>query len=275
MIAKSIVSMALIAVTSALTSAEAPLAQSTSTEQTPRPQPISEGFGQGAYRPQPGITDPVPIKKVEPQYPSDAMRARIQGAVQLEVVILADGTVGPVRVVRSLPYGLTDEAIKAARQWQFRPGAESGKPVAVLATISLEFRLHGDYADGSTRIWIPDEEFLSGVALLGQPNVTMPVLERAVDPKYTSAAVSARITGTVVVDMVVAPDGSVMRTRIARPIEQADGTKGSVSEVRRWFAGSLNAAAIEAAVQWRFKPGLVNGQPANVLVTMTMEFRLH
>jgi protein TonB len=88
----------------------------------------------------------------------------------------------------------------------------------------------------------------------------MPVLERSVEPKYTAEAMRAKIAGTMTVDMVVGPDGSVMRSRIARTIDPPEG---------------LDWMALQAASQWRFKPGLVNGQPANVLVTVTMEFRLH
>lgn len=240
----------------------------TAAAQAPPPQPIAQGFGEGAYRPQPGITNPIALKQVEPKYTSEAMRAKIQGEVELNVVIRADGTIGDVRVAKSLDrtFGLDEEAIKAAKQWLFRPGMLDGKSVPVLVTLILEFRHGGPVPQDPaapkppTRTWIPDEEFLNGVARLGQPNVTMPVLERAVEPKYTSEAMRAKLMGTVTVDMVVAPDGSVLRTRIARSLDPALG---------------LDRTALDAASQWRFKPGLVNGQPANVLVTVTMEFRLH
>ena len=214
------------------------------------------------------------MKTVEGKYPSEAMRAKIQGGVLLEVVVQADGTVGDVRVVRSLDKALDESAIKAVKQWLFRPALLNGKPVPVVVRVSHEFRLHGS-SEPIRRTWIPDDEFLWGVSWLGQPGVTMPVLERSVEPKYTAAALSAKITGTVTVDMVVGQDGSVFRARIARGIDQVDGTKRPVPEARRWFSAGLDLAALEAASEWRFKPGLVNGQPANVLVTVTMEFRLH
>ena len=61
----------------------------------------------------------------------------------LEAVVLPGGTVGEVRVIRSLDkkYGLDDEAVKAAKQWQFEPGRKDGKPVAVLVTIELTFTM--------------------------------------------------------------------------------------------------------------------------------------
>jgi TonB family protein len=56
---------------------------------------------------------------------------------------MPDGTVGRVAVVRSLDstFGLDQEAIKAAKQWRFRPGTRLGEPVSVLITIELAFTL--------------------------------------------------------------------------------------------------------------------------------------
>lgn len=101
------------------------------------------GVGGGAFRPGNGVQLPQPIQEVKPQYTADAMRAKVQGTVLLECVVLPDGTVGPVEVVRSLDstFGLDQEAIKAAKKWRFKPGTRFGEPVAVLVTIELTFTL--------------------------------------------------------------------------------------------------------------------------------------
>ena len=101
------------------------------------------GTGGGAYRPGNGVNLPQPLREVKPQYTADAMRAKVQGTVLLECVVLPDGSVGSVEIVRSLDstFGLDQEAIKAAKQWRFRPGTRFGEPVAVLVTIELTFTL--------------------------------------------------------------------------------------------------------------------------------------
>jgi len=101
------------------------------------------GTGGGVYRPGSGIVNPRLVREVKPQYTADAMRAKIQGTVLLECVVLPDGTVGRVDVVKSLDptFGLDAEAIKAAKQWRFVPGTRFGEPVAVLVTIELTFTL--------------------------------------------------------------------------------------------------------------------------------------
>ena len=82
------------------------------------------GTGGGTYRPGNGVTIPQLVREVKPAYTADAMRAKVQGTVWLECVVMPDGTVGRVEVVRSLDstFGLDQEAIKAAKQWRFRPG---------------------------------------------------------------------------------------------------------------------------------------------------------
>jgi protein TonB len=101
------------------------------------------GTGGGAYRPGAGITLPVVLKEVKTAYTADAMRAKVQGSVWLECIVMPDGSVGEVKVTRSLDpiFGLDQEAIKAAKMWRFRPGMRQGEPVPVIITIELTFTL--------------------------------------------------------------------------------------------------------------------------------------
>ena len=101
------------------------------------------GTGGGAYRPGSGVTVPRVIREVKPQYTADAMRAKVQGMVWVECIVMPDGNVGDARITRSLDsvFGLDQEALKAARQWKFVPGMRQGEPVPVIITIELTFTL--------------------------------------------------------------------------------------------------------------------------------------
>jgi periplasmic protein TonB len=101
------------------------------------------GFGGGAYQPGNGVTSPTVVREVKPQYTAEAMRAKVQGTVWLQCVVMPDGSVGSVQITKSLDstFGLDQEAIKAAKQWRFRPGMLKGEPVPVLVTIELTFTL--------------------------------------------------------------------------------------------------------------------------------------
>jgi protein TonB len=72
------------------------------------------------------------------------MRQKIQGTVELEVVIAADGTVDHARVTKSLDavHGLDESALSAIRQWRFEPAVLNGQPIAVWSPIVMTFRLH-------------------------------------------------------------------------------------------------------------------------------------
>jgi periplasmic protein TonB len=102
------------------------------------------GTGGGFYRPGNGVTPPVALFVPKPQYTAEAMRARIQGTVWVECVVQTNGACSDMKVTRSLDqtFGLDQEALKAARQFKFRPGVRMGEPVAVLVTIELSFSLH-------------------------------------------------------------------------------------------------------------------------------------
>lgn len=106
---------------------------------------VGGGFGDGFYRPGAGITYPEVIREIKPSYTPEAMRLKLQGIVKLQIEILANGSVGNVRVIKSLDktHGLDEEAIKAAKNWIFRPARDrEGKSVPVLAELELSFNLH-------------------------------------------------------------------------------------------------------------------------------------
>jgi len=101
------------------------------------------GTGGGAYRPGNGVISPDVIHEEKPQYTSEAMRAKVQGVVEVEAVVMPDGTVGQVQIVRSLDdrFGLDQKAVEAVKRWRFRPGTRMGKAVPVLVNIELTFTL--------------------------------------------------------------------------------------------------------------------------------------
>jgi TonB family protein len=89
-----------------------------------------------------GVELPKLVRAVKPAYPRAAQNARIEGVVLLEAVVLANGQVGNIRVLRSLDstFGLDDEALTALKAWRFSPGTLRGRVVPVVVTVELSFR---------------------------------------------------------------------------------------------------------------------------------------
>jgi periplasmic protein TonB len=98
---------------------------------------------QEIYKVGDGVLAPVPIKQVRPDYTAEAKAARIEGVVELRVVVLADGMVRDVTVTKSLDsvLGLDKQAVNAAKEWLFKPATKDGKPVAVSVTLQMKFTL--------------------------------------------------------------------------------------------------------------------------------------
>ena len=103
----------------------------------------NDGTGGGPYAGGNGVVAPRLTREIRPAYTSEAMRARIQGLVALQAVVLPDGSVGSARVVRSLDstFGLDEEAVKTIKMWRFIPGTLAGRAVPVLIEIELTFTL--------------------------------------------------------------------------------------------------------------------------------------
>jgi protein TonB len=79
------------------------------------------------------------LKKTDPSYTEEARRKLESGTVVLKAVFAADGTVRNIRPVMSLRYGLTEQAIKAAKKIKFEPATICGKPVLQYVQIEYHF----------------------------------------------------------------------------------------------------------------------------------------
>jgi TonB family protein len=82
------------------------------------------------------------ISKPEPQYTEEARRNQVTGTVMLRVVFSSLGEVTQIRAVNSLPFGLTERAIAAARQIKFAPATKGGRPVSVYMQLEYNFNLY-------------------------------------------------------------------------------------------------------------------------------------
>jgi TonB family protein len=91
------------------------------------------------HRPSGRLSGPVPVRKVDPKYPVEAIRENIEGEVVLYAIIRANGSVDSIQVVRHLDPLLDPCAVRALAQWKFRPALRNGKPVDVEAVVHIPF----------------------------------------------------------------------------------------------------------------------------------------
>ena len=82
------------------------------------------------------------VFKPEPQYTEEARRNQITGTVMLRVIFASSGEVVQIQAVRTLPFGLTERAIAAARQIKFVPAMKGGQPVSVHMQLEYNFNLY-------------------------------------------------------------------------------------------------------------------------------------
>lgn len=88
-----------------------------------------------------GIIAPVLVKEVKPTYTPEALAEGVQGTVELRGIVETDGSIGTLRVTRSLDPRLDEQAIKALEKWEFKPGRKDGEAVRVEVDVELTFTL--------------------------------------------------------------------------------------------------------------------------------------
>ncbi|HUP61240.1 MAG TPA: energy transducer TonB [Thermoanaerobaculia bacterium] len=89
-------------------------------------------------------------------------------------------------------------------------------------------------------------------------DVEPPVLVTRTEPRYTEVARKARISGIVIVECIIDENGDVRDVRVLKPLPFG-----------------LDRAAADAVKQWKFRPGMLNGQPVEVVFNLTVTFKLN
>jgi TonB family protein len=102
---------------------------------------VGGGSGGGVFNVGNGVTSPVLVTKVDPEYSEEARKAKYSGSVTLSIVVNTDGKAEQIAVVKSLGMGLDEKAVEAVQKWRFTPGKNKGVPVKVRATVEVNFRL--------------------------------------------------------------------------------------------------------------------------------------
>jgi len=87
------------------------------------------------------LSAPVATKKVDPAYPAELMRDRVEGTVVLYAIIRADGNVDSIRVLDTADARLNPVAMLALSRWHFRPGTKQGVAVDIETVVQVPFKI--------------------------------------------------------------------------------------------------------------------------------------
>jgi len=90
----------------------------------------------------PGGTVPSCIYCPSPQYSDAARKVKFAGTVILDVTVTEDGRATDISVLKGIPFGLNEQAIRAVSEWTFKPASSGDRPVAVRVPIETSFRLY-------------------------------------------------------------------------------------------------------------------------------------
>jgi TonB family protein len=216
------------------------------------------------------VQDQMVLEKVPPKYPPLAKQAGISGTVRLTALIGKEGFVKTLTLVSGHPL-LAGAAKEAVQQWRYKPTLLNGEPVEVVTQIDVNFTLADGPPPGGIAGGVPGGVGIGigggapgglsggvsgGVYRIGG-DVSAPIPVSRVEPEYSVEARDAKFQGTVLLKVVIDPDGRPSEIRVVRPLGMG-----------------LDQKAIEAVSKWRFKPGMKEGQPVPVEAAIEINFRL-
>jgi TonB family protein len=218
---------ALVCLKAALLSAAA--IASTACASSPPRTSAGSGAGEDA--------GPVLVSGAVPEYTKEALENRVEGNVAAKCLITATGEVTGCRIVRSLP--LMDQAVlDAIATWRCKPALRRGEPVAVEHVFNLRLVLPRDSAESNAAA--------ANTINFDGKTMTRPRLVVGKDPIYTEEALRNRVQGMFAARCVITAEGEVRNCLVLKSIPL------------------MNDAILDALMQRRYTPALLDGQPVNV-----------
>ena len=185
-------------------------------------------------------------------HPEEALRDSLEGKVFLKFIVNVDGSVSDVRVMRG-PEVFHQAAIDGISQYRFKPAEHNGKPVAVWMTQPVSFRLPKQQTTPPVPIVADSSE--AKVLEFFRVEVK-PKVMHSVKPVHPDEALRDSLEGKVFLKFMVNEDGSVSDVSVLRGQEV------------------FHQAAIDAVLQFRYKPAEHNGKVVPVWMTQPISFQL-
>lgn len=99
------------------------------------------GYGGGLRHIGGGVSSPVVIYQVDPEFSEEARKAKFMGVVLVNLIVDTQGRPQNVHILRGVGMGLDENAIKAVQQYRFKPAMENGKPVPVELNVEVNFQI--------------------------------------------------------------------------------------------------------------------------------------
>jgi TonB family protein len=269
----------------------AAVATNLSGGQSPAPVPSSTAQPERVkvFPVAPGVTAPVLLPLDLPPFPSTKCKKKMDGLVELSVIVDAAGRPRNLMFIHPLGTDLDKFALQIANQDRFTPGTSDGAPVAVVQSIEVKMQSCIDENKDSTGKKIYSLRLRSApsqkLASLPQPpreavltsdkyrpdysgnasgsyrvggSVTAPVVLFEPEAEFTDAARKAKYQGACLISLVVDRNGMPQNLQVKKALDYG-----------------LSEKALEAVSHYRFKPAMKDGEHVPVTLYIEVSFRLY
>jgi TonB family protein len=217
----------------------------------------------GVYQVGPGIAPPQLKLAAAAVWPPDSQPLDRPVSCIVSAVIDVTGAPTDIKLARGCRQGeFLASSIDAVKRSQFQPGTLNGKPVPVLVHVAFAYRSPDSpptpriallYREGFAR-----EGFNSGSRPLNHEYDKPPVPLHVANPEFSEEARRDRIGGTAIVSVLVNEEGVPIDPRIEKGLGHG-----------------LDEKALQAALEYRFRPATRDGAPVAARITIEMNFKLY
>ena len=161
------------------------------------------------------IKPPAPTKRVMPVHPAELQKKMVNGQALIECVVTETGAVQDVKTVSASQPEFGRAAEEALRQWEFRPGEQAGRPIAVRLQVPFDFKLTVEQILESA-LQRPLYREIKEPIIAARELPAWPRPVQFLLPRYPESLKGSGKYGKAVVSIVINKEGKVMNPTIVK-----------------------------------------------------------
>jgi TonB family protein len=196
------------------------------------------------------------LKPIKPVYPPEAISQNIQGKVFVKVTIDTKGRVLKAEIANGINQSLNKAALEAVGRMEFTPAIVKGRSTKISTAIPISFILAAENYPTDTKVELDIKE--------NEPDPRVfelvekePAPVKLTKPVYPQSAIKKKITGLVILRVLVSKTGKPIKTLIIKADNKI-----------------FIEPAKEAAMKTTFTPAIKNGQPVLCWINIPFKFTI-
>jgi len=215
-----------------------------------------QGGDSSSIAPGPEVHPPVVLEQPMAEFPDEAGHRKVQGMCLVKLIVDAEGMPQDVHIERCSDPVFAENSVAAARKYRFSPALKEGKPVPVVVTVLVNFKLNGGSKKGRQKVdlsFAPPDNFQPGPDANGvypfSSRLEPPDVTKLSSKDFEKTGSNLKIGSACRLEMTIDAQGEPVNQKILHcDVKEMESAAGEIVHDAKYRPARLNGKAVPVRV---------------------------